>query len=195
MLGLLAHLQALAASPLSPVSPRACPDDPYELNDNFCAVYLIAAGPEYLAYTCSCHDADCFQFDAGAGQQITVDLYGILGDNLPADLDPYLYHPSGGMAASSAQSGVTPEPIVFTATETGRYRVGIWGYEGAWRETDPYWVKVTLSGATATPTPTRSPTITRTPTAIGGRSRTTPATTPKSSPARRPSWACTTRTR
>lgn len=170
----LAAVGVMTALPAQALSVAACPADPYEPNDNFFEAYLIAPGVEYSAHICPSHDEDWFQFSASAGQQITVDLYGILGDNLPADFDLYLFHPSGGMATCSAQAGVAPEQLVFTATETGFYRAGIWGYEGAWSETDPYWVQVTLSGgaATSTPTATRTPTVTRTRTPTATRTPT-----------------------
>jgi len=175
-------LVTLSAPPTpTPTTTPSCPPDDYEANDSFGEAYTISAGVQYTAYICPSGDEDWFKFYVAAGQEITVDLYGLYG-NLPADFDLYLHNPSGAQVGSSASGGTAQEQIVHTASQSGNYRARVIGYQGAYSDLNPYRLLVTLGEE---PTPTSTPTSTHTPTTTATRTPTpspTPTATPTSTP-------------
>ncbi|MBC8249669.1 MAG: PPC domain-containing protein [Anaerolineales bacterium] len=165
----------------------SCPTDAYEPNDNFAQAANINPGVAHTAYICGSGDVDYFEFYVTAGQEITIDLYGV-EDDLPDDYDLGLYDPDEGYVAISNNAGTTPEQIVHTADQTGTWYARVYGYLGAYSALAPYKLLVTLSAiptptntptGTATPTPTNTPTRTSTPTA-------TPTNTPTGTPTHTP---------
>ncbi len=171
----------------TPTSTPSCPADDYESNDSFSEAYAISDGVQYTAYICPSGDEDWFKFYVVAGQEITVDLYGLYGD-LPADFDLYLHNPSGAQVGSSAAGGAATERIVHTASQSGNYRARVIGYQGAYSALNPYRLLITLGEEptiTPTATPTKTPTPTQTPTRTPTRTPTltqTPTRTPTGTP-------------
>jgi hypothetical protein len=149
-------------------STPTCPFDAYEPNDSFSQAATASAGMVHTAYICGSGDEDYFAFYVTTGQEITIDLYGVL-DNLPDDYDVDLYAPGQVFVARSQNAGTTPEQIVHTAGETGGWYVRVYGYAGAYSAMDPYQLLITLS---ATPTPSSIPTFTPTTTPTNTRTST-----------------------
>jgi len=160
---------------LGDVRMLQCPVDEYEPNPSFAEARGIAVGVEHTAYICPSGDEDWFKFAVVAGQEITVDLYGLYGD-LPADYDLYMFDPGQLVVAQSSASGTAAERIVHVAQQGGEYRVRVHGYGGAYSGMNAYRLRVRLGlaptatatrtrTATAVPTGTRTPTRTSTPTA------------------------------
>jgi len=139
-----------------------CPYDDYEPNDSFSQAAAIDPEEEYTAYICGRDDGDYFEFYVTAGQEITIDLYGV-EDGLPDNYDVELYDPDEGYAGGSYNPGTDPEWIFHTADQTGYWYVYIYGNEGAYSALAPYNLWVDLS-AIPTSTPTSTPTATSTPT-------------------------------
>ncbi len=164
-----------------------CPADGFEPNDTFVQAAegaWINSGVQNTAYICPSGDDDYFAFDAVNGQEITLDLY-----DLPADFDLKLYDPAEGLVASSTKGGTTPEQIVFTANQSGRWYAHVYGYNSAYSAETPYHLRLNLS-ATATPTPSSTPT--RTPTHTPSRTPTrTSTSTATATPTRTATWTAT----
>jgi len=127
-----------------------CPD-PYEPNDGYGQARDITPGSAIQAYICTDQDVDVFKFHVTAGQRITVDL-----SNIPAgtDYDLWLSDPAYSQVGSSTNPDQADEHIEYTATSSGVYYVGVSSYAGA-SATQPYHLRVTLSGSSATPSPQR----------------------------------------
>jgi hypothetical protein len=121
-----------------------CPADPHEPNDSFDQAASINPRVEYTAYICGSGDEDYFEFYVTAGQEITIDLYGI-ELNLPDDYDVELYNLDEAYVAGSYNTNTIPEQIFHTANETGYWYARVYGYLGAYSALDPYKLLVTLS--------------------------------------------------
>ena len=87
----------------------------------------IAAGVENWAYICGSGDEDYFALSVTTGQEITVDLYGLV-DSLPDDFDLELYDPGRGLVAISNNGDTIPERIVHTAGQSGTWYVRVYGF-------------------------------------------------------------------
>ena len=83
---------------------------PYEPNDSFAQAAGINPGVEYTAYICGSGDWDFFEFYVVAGQEITIDLYGVV-DDLPGHYDVELLGPDEGYAGGSHNAGTTTKSL------------------------------------------------------------------------------------
>ena len=133
--------------------PLECPGpDTYEPNNSFEEAWAVTPPVEVVSYICSSTDTDWFQFHVSGGQEIRVDL-----SSLPADYDLFLYDPSKRHAGQSLSGGTTGEQIVHTATETGWYRVQVFGAESVYDTGTPYVLGLQVNNPTPTPTATSPP--------------------------------------
>lgn len=123
--------------------PPTCPD-PYEPNEDFASAKAITPGIAIHAYICDANDRDWFKFNANAGQEMNIDL-----TQLPADYDLELYDPGNNNVQGSASGGMADEHIYYAATISGAYRVRVYGYGGVFDATNPYALRVQLSGGPA----------------------------------------------
>ncbi|MFZ4770167.1 MAG: T9SS type A sorting domain-containing protein, partial [Ferruginibacter sp.] len=91
-------------------------------------------------------DKDYYKFNnTSALKKIRVSL-----TNLPADYDMKLYRPTGALQATSQNSGLTAEKIIYNPTASsavGTYRVYVYGFGGAFSNTQCYTLRVDLSAA------------------------------------------------
>ncbi len=142
--------QAATGVTPTPTPGSGCPD-PYEPNDDYAQAQSISPGSPIQAYICTDQDADFFKFQVTAGQRITIDL-----TDIPAgtDYDLWLSDPGQNQVASSTNSGQADERIEHTAASSGVYYVSISPYAGS-SATQPYRLRVALSGGGSTPAPQR----------------------------------------
>jgi hypothetical protein len=148
----------VAATPSPTPTPTGCGLDMWEPNDTFDTAAFIWPGA-LQGLICPSSDVDFFQFSAGQGDIITVDL-----STLPADYDLRLWNPDGTLLGQSVQAGTTPEQIVGVGPSAGNYRVEVWPTTGQWHATDSYDLHVGVAAGTPAGTPTRTPTPTPTAT-------------------------------
>ncbi|MFN2251413.1 MAG: PPC domain-containing protein, partial [Anaerolineae bacterium] len=127
----------------------ACPD-PYEPNESFEQAWVIPAGLAVQPYICHSYDWDWFKFQVVAGQQIGAHLVGIPE---PWNYELYLYDPNGDVVDWSRHIASSPEHIVLTASQSGWYRLLVFGSEGNADPDHAYSLSVMLS----MPTPTVEP--------------------------------------
>ena len=131
-------------SPTPTLTPSPTPTpgdctDAYEPNDDFSAAYgPLVSGNSYSGKICSPADMDYFQITTSSAGMITINL------NVPSgkDYDLVLYNASRGIIGISENGGDEPEDIQYDASEPGTYYIKVFGYAGAFDETQAY----TLSG-------------------------------------------------
>ncbi|NOZ29076.1 MAG: hypothetical protein GXP39_13635 [Chloroflexi bacterium] len=127
--------------------------DPYEPNNWFDQATPAEFDILYNAEVCPVEDSDYYVFYLEMGQEVVIDLFNLAWD---ATLD--LYGPLTDWIETSANGGSVPEQIVYVAEQAGNYYVRVWGTEG--ELPNPYTLRITSSGPTATSTPTPTPTAT-----------------------------------
>lgn len=118
--------------------PPSC-TDPYEGSGKNGA--LIGVNNTITALISSSADIDKFQFKTdNRSRYIKISLF-----NLPADYDLKLQNSKGKLIRSSANTGTTPEVILYTGALKTGYRLEISGKNGAFNSTVCYSLKVEIS--------------------------------------------------
>lgn len=108
--------------------------DTYEPNNTRTAAYgPLTSDTTFNSYIYSSTDVDYYYFDIQNTGTITVTL-----GNLAGDYDLYLYNSTGTQIGKSEKPSTTAESITYSATATGRYFVGIVGYNGAYSTSKAY---------------------------------------------------------
>lgn len=150
-IGLL-HFLGFQINSSEPPPPPAC-TDLYETSGKKGAV--IGVNNTIKALISSPADIDKFQFKTdNRSRYIKISLF-----NLPADYDIKLQNSKGKLIRSSANTGTTPEVIVYTGALKTGYRLEISGKNGAFNVSECYSLKVELSN-TAWPVNSTSATST-----------------------------------
>ena len=120
-----------------------CPDI-LEPNNTLATAAAISVGINYNALIATNGDNDYYAFNnTSAMRRIRVTL-----TNLPANYDLALYKPNGTQAAASANTGTTPETIIYNANKNnqiGTYKAYVYGFNGAFNATQCYTLLVELS--------------------------------------------------
>ncbi|MCJ7740101.1 PPC domain-containing protein, partial [Candidatus Microgenomates bacterium] len=144
-------------------TPVSCPGG--DAGNSIASATTISPGTLW-EYICPSGDYDWYTFAVSSGKLISISL-----TSLPGDYELYLYRPDQSEAAHSTNGGTSDEYINFTANVSGNWLIKIYGYGGAWSNTDSYSLSLevtTLPTPTITPSPTSiktpTPTSTRTPT-------------------------------
>ena len=124
--------------------PSSCPQ-PDGGGGSFSTASPISAGAQVEEYICPSGDVDWFEVPVEAPQEINVYLWD-LPSGPAADLDVYLYDPTGAEVGSSAIFGAGKGGYInHTATRTGGYRVMVRGKGVAdWSPTKTYKLRVDL---------------------------------------------------
>jgi len=151
----------LTATPTATATLPGCPDR-YEPNNDFVHAWMLSANEAVQSYICclvGAVDEDYYVFTANAGDRIDVWL-----TSLPANYNLCLYAPNYSLVQCSSNSGVTDEHIMYAAQQPGHYYARVYGVQGACNSSIPYVLRVSVEGATPTPTSAVSSTPTRTPT-------------------------------
>ena len=136
-------LRAAAGAP-TPTTTPGCPDT-NEPNDSFAQAGLAPNGANFTSYICTSTDVDYWKIPGvGLGQIIQVNL-----TELPEDYDLRLYKPDQQtLAAQSTTRGTGNETIEYTTDVEGEYwYILVYGYQGAFDDTNPYRLAVTVSDA------------------------------------------------
>jgi hypothetical protein len=133
------------------VAVNTCTDI-LEPNGTSATAGAINTGTDYTAQISSNGDNDYYTFsNTTALKKIRVTL-----TNLPFDYDMKLYRPSGALQATSQNGGTTAEKILYNPTSNtnvGAYRVYVYGYAGAFSNTQCYTLRVDLSATNFTSAP------------------------------------------
>lgn len=130
---------------------NACVDI-LEPNGTSATAGAINTGVDYTAQIASNGDNDYYSFsNTTALKKIRVNL-----TNLPFDYDMKLYRPNGALQATSQNAGTTAEKIIYNPTtnsNVGVYKVYVYGYAGAFSNTQCYTLRVDLSATNFTSAP------------------------------------------
>ena len=126
--------------------------DILEPNGTSATAGAINTGINYTAQIASNGDNDYYTFsNTTALKKIRVNL-----TTLPFDYDMKLYRPNGALQATSQNAGTADEKIIYNPTansNVGAYRVYIYGYNGAFSNTQCYTLRVDLSATNFTSGP------------------------------------------
>ena len=126
--------------------------DILEPNGTSATAGAIITGINYTAQIASNGDNDYYTFsNTTALKKIRVNL-----TTLPFDYDMKLYRPNGALQATSQNAGTADEKIIYNPTSNsnvGAYRVYIYGYNGAFSNTQCYTLRVDLSATNFTSGP------------------------------------------
>ena len=126
--------------------------DILEPNGTSATAGAINTGINYTAQIASNGDNDYYTFsNTTALKKIRVNL-----TTLPFDYDMKLYRPNGALQATSQNAGTADEKIIYNPTansNVGAYRVYIYGYSGAFSNTQCYTLRVDLSATNFTSGP------------------------------------------
>jgi hypothetical protein len=118
-----------------------CPDQ-YEPNNTLGSAATIPLGTDIKAQIASSTDKDYYAFTNTSNQRrIKVTL-----TNLPADYDMQLFR-SSTLIGTSATRGTVNETIIYNTNKTGSFKIYVYGYNGAFSNTQCYTLNVQL-GAT-----------------------------------------------
>src|ERR1035437_7701553 len=118
-----------------------CPDQ-YEPNNSISTAKNIPVGTNINAQIATSIDKDYYAFNNTSSQRrIKVTL-----TNLPADYDMKLYR-NNSLLGTSANRGTAAETIIYNTNTTGTYKVYVYGFNGAFNNTQCYTLNVQL-GAT-----------------------------------------------
>src|ERR1035437_4836832 len=118
-----------------------CPDQ-YEPNNSISTAKNIPVGTNINAQIATSIDKDYYAFNNTSSQRrIKVTL-----TNLPADYDIKLYR-NNSLLGTSANRGTAAETIIYNTNTTGTYKVYVYGFNGAFNNTQCYTLNVQL-GAT-----------------------------------------------
>jgi hypothetical protein len=120
-----------------------CPDI-LENNNSYYSGKTINTGLNYNAQIAYNGDLDYYQFNNSyASRYIRVTV-----TNLPADYDVKLYDPFGILVGTSENWGTNSETVIYNAFSlfpVGTFRVFVYGYAGAYSNTQCYTLKVETS--------------------------------------------------
>ena len=126
--------------------------DILEPNGTSATAGAIITGINYTAQIASNGDNDYYTFsNTTTLKKIRVNL-----TTLPFDYDMKLYRPTGALQATSQNAGTADEKIIYNPTSNsnvGAYRVYIYGYSGAFSNTQCYTLRVDLSATNFTSGP------------------------------------------
>lgn len=116
-----------------------CPDQ-YEPNETLGTAANIPVAIDIKAQIASSTDNDYYAFNnTSAQKKIKITL-----TNLPADYDMKLYKNST-LLATSANTGLTAEAIVYNATKVNTYRTYVYGKPGVFNNSQCYTLNIQLS--------------------------------------------------
>jgi hypothetical protein len=117
--------------------------DQYEPNNSRTAAKVIPVNTNITAQIATSSDLDWYQFaNTSATHNIKVDL-----TNLPGDYDLKLYRNST-LLGTSQNAGTSNEQIIYnTSTVSSSYYAYVYGYNGAFSNTQCYTLRVSLSAA------------------------------------------------
>ncbi len=128
--------------------------DILEPNGTLATAAAISVSTNYTAQIASNVDNDYYTFsNTSALKKIRVTL-----TTLPADYDMKLYKPNGALQATSQNSGLTDEKIIYNpnnnnGNNVGAYKVYVYGFSGAFNNTQCYTLRVDLSATNFTSAP------------------------------------------
>lgn len=141
----VALVSAYAQAQFTTTAISTCVDI-QENNGTSATAGTINVSTNYTAKIAANGDKDYYKFNnTSALKKIRVSL-----TNLPADYDMKLYRPTGALQATSQNSGLTAEKIIYNPTASsavGTYRVYVYGFGGAFSNTQCYTLRVDLSAA------------------------------------------------
>lgn len=117
--------------------------DTYEPNNTSNTAKVIPVNTTFTAQIASTTDKDWYKFsNTSATKNIKVNM-----TTLPADYDMKLYR-STSLLATSQNAGTADEQIIYnTGTVSSSYMVYVYGYNGAWSNTQCYSLRVSLSSS------------------------------------------------
>jgi len=138
------YLLRVAAGAPTPTTTPGCPDT-NEPNGSFAQAALAPSGANFTSSICTSTDVDYWKIPGvSLGQIIQVNL-----TELPKDYDLLLYKPDQQtMAAQSTTRRTGNETIEYTTDVGGEYwYILVYGHLGAFDDTNPYRLAVTVSDA------------------------------------------------
>lgn len=98
-------------------------------------------GTSYQSQISTSTDVDWWSFaNTSTAKNIKVTL-----TTLPADYDIKLYNPSGTNVKTSQNGGTTSETIIYNTSTVGTYKIKVYGYNGAYSNTQCYTLLVQTS--------------------------------------------------
>lgn len=117
--------------------------DTYEPNNSSGAAKVIPVNTNFTAQIASSTDKDWYKFsNTSSTRNIKVDM-----TTLPADYDMKLYRGSS-LLSTSQNAGTADEQIIYNTTKvSSSYKVYVYGYGGAWSNTECYTLRVSLSSS------------------------------------------------
>lgn len=131
-----------AASFTTATTGGTCTDQ-YETNNTLSTAKVIPVNTTFTAKIASSTDKDYYKFsNTSATRNIKVDL-----TTLPADYDLKLYR-SSTLLLTSQNSGTANEQLIYnTTTVSSAYVAYVYGYNGAFSNTQCYTLRVSLSAS------------------------------------------------
>jgi hypothetical protein len=122
-----------------------CPDQFEPANNTIGNAPRISVGVDINAQIASSTDNDYYKFDnTNSQRRIKVIL-----TNLPADYDMQLYK-NNTYLSTSANRGTADETIIYNTNKSGTYKIYVYGYNGAFNNTQCYTLHVQLSASNFT---------------------------------------------
>lgn len=119
--------------------------DNYESNETRSAAKLITTNTIISAKIGTATDIDWFKFSNSTTQKnIKISL-----TNLPANYDVRLYNSSGTLLASSLNTGLNNELIVYNTTTVATYYIRVSGVSGANSSSSCYTLQASISASTS----------------------------------------------
>lgn len=130
-----------AAASFTTNSPAGSCVDVYEPNNTLATAKVIPVNTTFTAQVASSTDKDYYKFsNTTATRRIKIDL-----TTLPADYDLQLYR-NGTQVGISQNAGTTSEQIILnTTTVSTAYVAYVYGYNGAFSNSQCYTLRVSLS--------------------------------------------------
>lgn len=120
--------------------------DPYEPNNTLSAAKSIPVGSNVTAGVGSASDVDYFKFSTTKSQK---NLKATL-TNLPANYDLTLFNNRGNQLATSTNTGIADEAVVYNTSRQSSYYLKVSGVSGAFSTSQCYTLQVLISNTTFT---------------------------------------------
>ncbi len=125
---------------LNILSGSGCSES-YEPNNSKGTAKPIGIATPVLSQISIANDADWFSFsNTAAAPNIKVAL-----TNLPADFDLRLFDPFGVNVMTAKHSGTVDETILFNTAVVGKYKIKVYGKNGAFSNTQCYTLQADIS--------------------------------------------------
>lgn len=113
----------------------------YESNNTSGTAKPVTVGSNVLSQISTSTDKDWYSFaNTSTNKNIKVTL-----TTLPADYDIKLYNPSGTNVKTSQLGGTSSETIIYNTSTVGTYKIQVYGYNGAFSNSQCYTMLVQTS--------------------------------------------------